>query len=40
MGPVRLSTAISINYNTKKPQRNAEALTTTAMVSLLQSEGR
>lgn len=25
---------------TKKPQRNAEASTTTAMVSLLQSEGR
>lgn len=24
----------------KKPQRNAEASTTTAMVSLLQSEGR
>nr|DAL93187.1 MAG TPA: hypothetical protein [Caudoviricetes sp.] len=40
MGPVRLSTAIPINYNTKKAPANAEASTTTAMISLLQCEGR
>lgn len=29
-----------VYYNAKKPQHNAEASTTAAMVSLLQSEGR
>lgn len=33
-------TFLDILYQIKKPQQNAEASTTTAMISLLQFEGR